>query len=90
MLLELKTVSVFYGKVAAVKEIDLIVNEGDFVAIIGANGAGKTSTLNAISGLVDRRGEIYFKGQSIGNLIAPEIAARGDIQVPEGGKLFPI
>ena len=59
MLLELKTVSVFYGKVAAVKEIDLIVNEGDFVAIIGANGAGKTSTLNAISGLVDRRGEIY-------------------------------
>jgi len=90
VLLELRMVSVFYGTVTAVKGIDLMVENGEFVAIIGANGAGKTSTLNAISGLVDRRGEIYFKGQSIGNLIAPEIAAKGVIQVPEGGKLFPL
>jgi len=90
VLLELRKVSVFYGTVTAVKEIDLMVGDGEFVAIIGANGAGKTSTLNAISGLVDRKGEIYFKEQSIENLIAPEIAAKGVIQVPEGGKLFPL
>jgi branched-chain amino acid transport system ATP-binding protein len=83
-------VSVFYGKVTAVKEICLMVDNSEFVAIIGANGAGKTSILNAISGLVHRSGEIYFKGQSIGNLLAPEIAARGIIQVPEGGRLFPL
>jgi branched-chain amino acid transport system ATP-binding protein len=90
VLLELKKVSVFYGKVKAVKEISLMVASGEFVAIIGANGAGKTSILNAISGLVVREGEICFKGERIGNLSAPEIAGRGVIQVPEGGKVFPI
>lgn len=90
MLLELNKVSVFYGKVKAVKEINLKVAPGEFVAIIGANGAGKTSILNAISGLVRRVGEIWFEGEKIDHMLPPQIADKGIIQVPEGGRIFPL
>jgi len=90
MFLELKNLRVFYDKVEAVKGINLTVAEGEFVAIIGANGAGKTSTVNAISGLVRHQGEIWFKDERIDKLSPAKIAARGVIQVPEGSKLFPL
>ena len=92
-MLELKNVWIKYGKNVAVRKLTLTVNKGDFVTILGANGAGKSSTLNAISGLLkakDLRGEIDFKGQKINGLKPGAIAARGIIQIPEGRKLFPL
>jgi len=92
-MLELKNIWVYYDKIAAVRDLSLTVKKGDFVTILGANGAGKSSTLNAISGLVKvkkGKGEIYFKGEKINGLPASKIASRGIIQVPEGRKLFPL
>jgi len=89
VLLEIKGLEVCYDKLQAVKGIDLHVQEGELVTIIGSNGAGKTSTLNAISGMVSRRGEIWFDGQRIDKLSPPEIASRGIVQVPEGRRVFP-
>jgi len=90
MLLELKNLRVFYDKVEAVKGVSLAVAEGEFVTVIGINGAGKTSTLNAISGIVHRQGEIWLKGERIDGLSPAEVAARGVIQIPEGRKVFPL
>ncbi len=92
-MLELKNLWVRYGKKAAVRRLSLSVNKGDFVTILGANGAGKSTTLNAISGLVKVKkgqGEILFKGERINGLKPGKIAARGIIQIPEGRKLFPL
>jgi len=92
-MLELKNLWVRYGKKAAVRKLSLTVNQGDFVTILGANGAGKSTTLNAISGLVKVKkgqGEILFKEQKINGLKPGKIAARGIIQIPEGRKLFPL
>jgi len=92
-MLELKNVWVKYGKKAAVRKLSLLVNQGDFVTILGANGAGKTTTLNAISGIVKVKkgqGEILFKGEKINGLKPGQIASRGIIQIPEGRKLFPL
>jgi branched-chain amino acid transport system ATP-binding protein len=92
-MLELKNLWVRYGKKAAVRRLTLSVNKGDFVTILGANGAGKSTTLNAISGLVKVKkgqGEIFFKGEKINGLKPGKIAARGIIQIPEGRKLFPL
>jgi branched-chain amino acid transport system ATP-binding protein len=67
------------------------VNKGDFITILGANGAGKTSTLNAISGVVKvKEGEINYNGDKINGLSPAKIASRGIIQIPEGRKLFPL
>jgi branched-chain amino acid transport system ATP-binding protein len=82
---------VFYGKVEAVRGVDLKVNEGEFVTLIGPNGAGKTSILNAISGVVaDKHGEIWFEGNRIDQLSAYDVARKGIIQVPEGRRVFPL
>ena len=90
-MLELKNVLVKYGKIVAVRKLTLTINKGDFVTILGANGAGKSSTINAISGLVKvKRGEIDYKGEKINGLKPGRIAARGIIQIPEGRKLFPL
>ena len=92
-MLELKNLWVRYGKKAAVRRLSLSVNKGDFVTILGANGAGKSTTLNAISGLVKVKkgsGEILFKGEKINGMKPGKIAARGIIQIPEGRKLFPL
>jgi branched-chain amino acid transport system ATP-binding protein len=90
-MLELKNVWIRYGKIVAVRKLTLTVNKGDFITILGANGAGKSSTLNAISGLVKiKRGEIDYKGEKINGLKPGAIAARGIIQIPEGRKLFPL
>jgi branched-chain amino acid transport system ATP-binding protein len=92
-MLELKNVWVRYDKKAAVRRLSLSVNQGDFVTILGANGSGKSTTLNAISGIVKIKkgqGEILFKGEKISGLKPGKIASRGIIQIPEGRKLFPL
>ena len=88
-LLELKDVHTFYGNIEALKGIDLTVEEGEIVTLIGANGAGKSTTLRSISGLTPpREGSIRFEGQEIGATPAPDIVRLGISQSPEGRKVF--
>jgi branched-chain amino acid transport system ATP-binding protein len=90
MLLEVKDVHVHYGKVAALKGISMEVPEDGIITIIGANGAGKSTTLRAISGLSRiSSGEIWFDGERIDKLPPEKIVARGIAQVPEGRRVFP-
>jgi branched-chain amino acid transport system ATP-binding protein len=90
MILELKGVIIHYETAEAVKDVSLEVEEGDVVGIIGANGAGKSTILKAISGLVPlTQGEIYFKNNRIDGLATHEIVNLGVIHVPEGRRLFP-
>ena len=88
-MLQLKNLSVMYGKKTAVRDISFSVAQGDFVTILGANGAGKTTVINAISGVVPTvAGKIVFRGTNITGLKPGRIAAMGLIQIPEGRKLF--
>jgi branched-chain amino acid transport system ATP-binding protein len=88
-LLELHDLHVHYGNIHALKGISLEVGEGEIVTLIGANGAGKSTTLNAISGLVRASaGSIHYDGQDITRTPAHEIVARGIVQVPEGRRIF--
>jgi branched-chain amino acid transport system ATP-binding protein len=90
MLLEINKVHVHYHKVAALKGIDMVVPEDGIVTIIGANGAGKSTTLRAISGLVRvSKGEIVFAGKRIDGLAPEKIVALGIAHVPEGRRVFP-
>ncbi|MGR3715859.1 MAG: ABC transporter ATP-binding protein [Thermohalobaculum sp.] len=90
MLLEIRKVSVNYGKVSAIRDISMGVPDGGIVTIIGGNGAGKTTTLRAISGLEPlKSGEIHFDGERIDHLPAHRIVARGIAHVPEGRRVFP-
>jgi branched-chain amino acid transport system ATP-binding protein len=90
MLLELENVHVHYHKVAALKGIDMGVPDDGIVTIIGANGAGKSTTLRAISGLVRiSTGEIRFRGERIDTLPPEKIVALGIAHVPEGRRVFP-
>ena len=88
--LELTHVEAFYGKIRALKGIDLNVEQGEIVTLIGANGAGKSTTLKAISGLMKLGPEakITFGGEDITHLPPHEIAARGIAHVPEGRGIF--
>lgn len=88
--LELTHVEAFYGKIRALKGIDLNVEQGEIVTLIGANGAGKSTTLEAISGLMKLGPEakITFDGEDITHLPPHEIAARGIAHVPEGRGIF--
>ena len=88
-MLELHDVHTFYGSIEALKGVTLEVNEGEIVTLIGANGAGKSTTLRSISGLTPPRlGSIRFEGQEIGATPAPEIVRLGISQSPEGRKVF--
>ncbi len=88
-LLELHDLHVHYGNIHALKGISLEVGEGEIATLIGANGAGKSTTLNAISGLVRASaGSIHYDGQDITRTPAHEIVARGIVQVPEGRRIF--
>ena len=88
-ILEVRRLSVSYGGLRAVDEVSLEVRPGEIVSIIGANGAGKTSILNAISGILSPdKGEILFEGESIGGLPAHAVVARGIVQIPEGRMIF--
>jgi len=88
-LLALEGVNVYYGAIWAIKGIDLTVNEGEIVSLIGANGAGKSTTLRAISGIVKvSSGRILFQGEDITRIPAHEIVKLGIAQVPEGRRVF--
>jgi branched-chain amino acid transport system ATP-binding protein len=89
MLLSVNDIHVHYNKVAALKGISLNVEEGDFVTLIGSNGAGKSTTLRAISGLVNpSAGEIVFEGKRIDKMTPDQILKLGIAQVPEGRRVF--
>jgi branched-chain amino acid transport system ATP-binding protein len=89
-MLELRGVKAGYGNIEALHGIDLDVREGEIVTLIGANGAGKTSTLMTISGCVKTRGgTITFAGRDITGVPSHEIVALGLVQSPEGRKIFP-
>lgn len=90
MLLEMKDISVSYGKVSAVRNISIAVPEGKIVTIIGGNGAGKTTTLRAMSGMVPlAQGEIHFDGARVDGMTSDKIVAKGIAHVPEGRRIFP-
>ena len=89
-MLELHDVHTFYGSIEALKGVTLEVNEGEIVTLIGANGAGKSTTLRSISGLTPPRlGSIKFEGREIGATPAADIVRLGISQSPEGRKCFP-
>jgi branched-chain amino acid transport system ATP-binding protein len=89
-ILELRDVHTFYGSIHALKGISLEVEQGEIVTLLGANGAGKSTTLRSINGLNHpRRGSIHFEGREITQVPAHEIVRRGIAQAPEGRRLFP-
>lgn len=89
-LLELVNVHTFYGGIHALKGISLKVEEGEIVTLIGSNGAGKSTTLKAISGLMEiKMGSVRLQGEEITNIPPHEIVARGIAHVPEGRRIFP-
>ena len=87
-LLEVKALKVAYGGINAVKGIDLTVGEGELVALIGANGAGKSTTLKAICGLLHHDGLVQLRGENVSNLSAYQLVERGLVLVPEGRGVF--
>jgi len=88
LLLEVQGLRVAYGGINAVKGIDLAVAEGEMVALIGANGAGKTSTLKAICGMLHHAGRVRLRGEDVSNLASFELVQRGMALVPEGRGVF--
>ncbi|HUW78134.1 MAG TPA: ABC transporter ATP-binding protein [Candidatus Nanopelagicaceae bacterium] len=89
-MLEVTDLNVAYGKILAVKGISLTVNKGEIVTLIGSNGAGKSTTLRTISGLIHpKSGEIIFNGEKISGRQGHEIVAKGICQSPEGRRIFP-
>jgi len=89
-LLELRDVHTYYGNIHALKGLSLTVEAGEIVTLIGANGAGKSTTLKTISGLLrPRHGEIWFDGKRIDGTAAHEIVTLGISQSPEGRRIFP-
>jgi len=90
VLLEIERLEVRYGGIRAVKGIDLAVGEGELVCLIGANGAGKSSTLRAVCGLAPQRtGSVRYAGVDIAGLPVFELPRRGLVMVPEGRGVFP-
>lgn len=89
-ILEIKNLSVSYGGIEAIKNISLDVEAGSIVTLIGSNGAGKSSTLRSIAGIVKAKsGEVLFEGENILGLSPDQIVKRGVTLVPEGRRVFP-
>ncbi len=89
-LLELHNVHTYYGKIHALKGISITVDKGEIVTLIGSNGAGKSTTLRTISGLLTPKiGEVRFSGQRIDKVASHEIVKMGIAQSPEGRRIFP-
>ena len=88
-LLELEDIHTYYGQIHALKGLSITVDEGEIVSLIGGNGAGKSTTLNTISGLLHpRQGRIRLAGEEITTLKAHDIVSKGIVQVPEGRRIF--
>jgi branched-chain amino acid transport system ATP-binding protein len=89
-LLELQDVHSYYGNIHALKGISLTVDKGEIVTLIGANGAGKSTTLRTISGIIKpRQGAVKLAGERIDELPAHKVVERGVLQSPEGRRIFP-
>jgi len=89
-MLKLNNVQTFYGNIQALKNVSIEVSKGEIITLIGANGAGKSTTLMSISGLTPpRHGEIIFEGKNIHTLSPDKIVALGICQIPEGRRIFP-
>jgi branched-chain amino acid transport system ATP-binding protein len=88
-MLSVDGLHVSYGSVQAVRGVSLEMGRGQVVGLVGANGAGKTSVLNAVTGLVPRRGRVTFEGSDLGRLNTAEIVQKGLVQVAQGRQLFP-
>ena len=89
-MLDVQDLHVYYGNIAAVKGLTLAVRPGEIVTLIGSNGAGKSTTLRTISGLLHaRQGSVTFKGKDISRLAGHQVVAQGICQSPEGRRIFP-
>ena len=89
-MLDVKDINVYYGAIHAVRNVNLTVNAGEIVSIIGANGAGKSTILKTLVGLLrSKTGDIFFEGQSIAKLSPAGIVQQGIALVPEGRRVFP-
>ena len=88
-MLEIKDLEVYYGVIQAIKGVSFEVNEGEVIALIGANGAGKTTILHTITGLLEaKRGTVTFDGKDITKVPAHKIVSMGMAHVPEGRRVF--
>ena len=89
-MLELKHLKTFYGNIQALKDVNIKISEGEIITLIGANGAGKSTTLMSVCGIVPpRSGEILFMGRPIQDMAPNNIVSLGICQVPEGRRIFP-
>jgi branched-chain amino acid transport system ATP-binding protein len=89
-VLEVKGIQVYYGDLLALRDVSLKVNEKEIVSIVGSNGAGKSTTLMTLSGILrPRHGEIYFQQKPIHQISSSKIVELGIVQIPEGRQLFP-
>ena len=88
-MLKVENINVYYGQIHAIKDVSFEVHEGEIVSLIGANGAGKSTILKTISGLLrSKTGHITFKGEDIGKVEAFKLVSKGLAHVPEGRRIF--
>ena len=88
-MLSVKNINVYYGSIHAIKDVSFHVNEGEIVTLIGANGAGKSTTLNTISGLLhSKTGHIEFMGEPLNHVPSHKVVSKGLALVPEGRRIF--
>lgn len=88
-LLDIKSIDIYYGDVQVVYGVSLHIDESEIISIIGANGAGKSTILKCISGLINTKsGEMYFNNKPIQNIPPEQVVDKGIIQIPEGRRLF--
>lgn len=90
-MLQVKDLQAYYGAIHALNGMDFHINEGEIVSLIGSNGAGKSTTLKSISGLIrSKQGSIKFEGEELIKSRSEEIVKKGLVQVPEGRRIFPL
>ena len=88
-MLQAEDLNVYYGSIHAIQGVSFTVNKGEIVTLIGANGAGKSTTLNTVSGLLrSKTGSLTFKGESIAGMAPHTVVRKGIIHVPEGRRIF--